>query len=478
MTFDHQVVAGAFIEILGEGGVLRSASDLRPYDEAARYAGGSAALVLRPKTTTEVSETVAYSLEKGLRLVPQGGNTGLVGGSTADSSGEQIVLSLERMSSLSFDVVNRTVRVQAGARLSSVNAALAEDGLFLPIDLGADPTVGGMAATNAAGARYIRYGDMRRQVFGLQVVLADRQGTVLELRRGLRKDNTGLDLRQLFIGSGGALGIITEVEFEAQPRPRQTAAALVVLQDFEAALPLLRHLEQEVGELLAAFEGMSRPAVVAALEHIPGLRDPFRGDVAPYVVLIELASAMPASALALSAVLETCLGEWLETAGDCAVDVLVGAPEQMWSLRHALSEGLRSKGRVVGFDLAFRRSDLPAFRRAALQCLGRDFPEFVVCDFGHIGDGGLHFNLVCDRNTELAASRMTALRERVYGLAVGEFGGSFSGEHGIGRENWPYYRTFTPPSVQDLASRVEAAIAEGPMGSVQFSGASRDPGRA
>ena len=467
MTVDRQTVASALTRILGEDGVLSSPSDLHAYDKAARYSGGAAALVLRPRTTKEVSQAVAYAVSHGLCLIPQGGNTGLVGGSTADASGEQIVLSLERMSALTVDAVNRSVRAQAGARLSAVNRALEPQALFLPIDLGADPSVGGMAATNAAGARYIRYGDMRRQVLGLQAVLGDSRGTIVELRRGLRKDNTGLDLRQLFIGSGGALGVITEVEFEVHARPRQAAAALVVLDGFEPALALLRHLEEHAGEMLAAFEGMSRNAVTAALEHVPGLRDPFSSTKAGFVVLIEVCTATPSAALDLPALLQGWLGALIETGLDGVLDILVGAPERMWALRHALSEGLRAKGRVIGFDLAFRRSDLAGFRRAALRRLSREFAEFAVCDFGHIGDGGLHFNLVCGGELEVPPVRVKALRDCVYALAD-EFGGSFSGEHGIGRENWAYYRSLTPANVQDLAGRVQTAIAEGPIGAVQF----------
>lgn len=468
---DAGSLAASLRAVVGDDGVLTPPDGLSAYNNAARYDGGQAALVVRPRSTKEVSAVVAGCALAGVRLVPQGANTGLVAGSTADGTGRQVVLSLERLTgTVEIDAVNRTARVAAGIRLSTLNAALEPYGLFLPIDLGADPTIGGMAATNTGGARFIRYGDMRRQVLGLQVVLADASGTVVELKGGLRKDNTGLDLRQLFVGSGGALGVITAVEVELQPRPRQAAAALVALSSPEAALPLLMRLERDAGAWLTAFEGMSRPAISAALAHAPGLRNPFPAGAPDYAVLIELSSSRPErdDEPPLSQALEVCLAEWMETEGGDAVDVLVGRPEPLWALRHAISEGLRAKGRVIGFDLAFRRSDVAPFRAAAVEVLARDFPEMEVCDFGHIGDGGVHFNLVAAADAALTPARLDALRMVVYDLAVRRFGGSFSGEHGLGRANIDGYRAFTPKVVRRLSGDIQAVFATAPFGAVDF----------
>lgn len=475
---DAERLAASLRAVVGDDGVLTAREDLNAYDTAARYDGGRAAMVVRARSTAEVSGVVAACAAAGVRVVPQGANTGLVAGSTADDTGGQVVLSLERLTgTLEIDAVNRTARVAAGVRLSALNAALEPHGLFLPIDLGADPTIGGMAATNTGGARFIRYGDMRRQVLGLQAVLADGAGTVVELKGGLRKDNTGLDLRQLFVGSGGALGVITAVEVELQPRPRQAAAALVALASPEAALPLLMRLERDAGEWLTAFEGMSRPAIAAALAHTPALRNPFAAGAPDYAVLIEFSSSRPerADEPTLSEVLEVCLADWIEAAGDDAVDVLVGRPEPLWALRHAISEGLRAKGRVIGFDLAFRRSDVAAFRAAAVEALARDFPEVEVCDFGHIGDGGVHFNLVAAADAPLAPARLETLRTVVYDLAVGRFGGSFSGEHGLGRANLDWYRALTPDLVRRLSGDVQAVFAATPFGAVDFTDLVRAP---
>lgn len=469
---ERERLIGDLSDLVGVGQILTEPEDMAAYDTAARYESGRAALVVRPRSTAEVSAVVAYCVGRGVRLVPQGANTGLVAGSTADASGCEVLLTLELLRApIAVDAANRTVRVGAGVRLSAINAALEPYGLFLPIDLGADPTIGGMAATNTGGARFIRYGDMRRHVLGLQVVLADRRGEVVELKGGLRKDNTGLDLRQLFVGSCGALGVITEVEVEVHPRPQQTAAALVMLADADAALPLLQHVERETGELLTAFEGMSQAALEAALEHAPNLRNPFPAGAPPYAVLVELATVRPlrSGEPPLTEVLEACLAAWLES-GEGALDVLVGAPEPLWAIRHAISEGLRAKGGVIGFDLSFRRSDLAAFRRLAVERLGREFPEVEVCDFGHIGDGGVHFNLVSRAEAPLAPDRMQALRTSVYDVAVRRFGGSYSGEHGLGRANLAWYRTFTPDLVRELSGGVQNVFAEAPLGAVDFVG--------
>lgn len=458
--------------IVGPKGLITEPAEMRGYEIAARYGEGRAALVVRPADVAEVSAVMALCVNRSVRVIPQGANTGLVGGSTPDGSGDQVVLSLDRLRQpLKVDAVNRTVEAGAGVRLSAVNDLLSPLGLWLPIDLGADPTIGGMAATNTGGARFIRYGDMRRQVLGLQVVLADEAGTVIELKRGVRKDNTGLDLRQLFVGACGGFGVITRVEMEVQRQPRQTAAALILLSDPAVALPLLAHFEREAGELLSAFEGMSGEALARALAHVPGLRDPFAGGgPPPYAVLVELSCVRPVriGETSIDKVLEACVAEWWERDDVATLDALIGPPEDLWALRHAISEGLRESGLLVGFDLAFRRSDLFAFRDAAVAMLAMEFPEFVVCDFGHIGDGGVHFNLVCLRAAAPDEARSRALRERVYELAVGQFGGSFSGEHGLGRVNLPFYQAYTPARVQELAGAVQRAFTATPLGVVDY----------
>ena len=459
----HSEALAAMVGPHGEmGGLILDPADRAAYETPARYAGGVAAAVVRPSTTQQVSAVVAYCVRHGLTFTPQGANTGLAEGSTPDMSGEHIVLSLDRLTGpLDIDVADRTATVGAGVRLWALNAALAPHGLFLPIDLGADPSLGGMAATNTGGARFLRYGDMRRHVLGLEVVLADAAGTVLQLSHGLRKDNAAIALRQLFVGGCGAFGIITKVTVEVHPLPRQTAAALLVPRDAEAVLPLLQAFEAEAGSTLTAFEGMSKAAMSRAIEHLPSLTNPFAGGVPDYAVLVELTRtwAPREGEASLDEVLQQIAGDVLERDDSPLVDALFGPTEKMWALRHGLSEGLRASGPVVGFDLSFRRRDLARFRREATTMLERDFPDYALCDFGHVADGGVHFNLV--RTGAADPARYQALREAVLVMAVDGFGASFSGEHGLGRAFQDAYDRFTPRLIQDYSAAMAAVFGTG-----------------
>ncbi len=450
--------------IVGEQNVLIGGA-MEGYETPARYARGRAAAVVRPASTAEVSAIVSYCVRNGLSFVPQSGNTGLVSNATPDDSGRQIVLSLERLRSpLDVNVANRSVRVGAGLRLSALNNELRPHGLFLPIDLGADPMIGGMIGTNTAGARFLRYGDMRRHVLGLQVVLADRDGTVLDFTSALRKNNTGIDFKQLFIGTGGAFGVVTQAALDVQPLPRQSATALVVPSDAtQAPFALLRLLEAQAGDCLTAFEGISANAMSAALTHMKSLTNPFGANVPDYAILIELATGAAVDDL------EDRLTRLLEQAAEQSIiaDAVVGKGEQLWALRHSLSPALRLAGHVLGFDLAFDRDRVLAFRSAISEELTRSFPEYRVCDFGHLGDGGVHFSLVRARDSA-SAERDAAVTDHVFDAAVTRFGGSFSGEHGIGRANQRIYDRYTPALHQQLASRLSQLFAVGNRGAVRF----------
>jgi FAD/FMN-containing dehydrogenase len=461
----------ALLQIVGPAGLLHEPADLLPYETAARYGRGSAAAVVRPADTAGVSAVLRHCVRRGLAFIPQSGNTGLVLGSTPDDSGRQIVLSLDRMRAPPrIDVGDRTATVAAGMRLSALNAALAPHDLFLPIDVSSDPMIGGMVATNTGGARFMRYGDMRRQVLALEVVLPDESGTVLQLSNGLRKDNAHLDLRQIFIGSCGAFGIITAATLEVQQRPRRSAVALRVPRDEDAVLDLLSAFEAEAGEYLTAFEGMSDAAMRHAFAHVPTLRNPFPDGLPAYAILVELtsASAYRAGEPTLDQVLESVVTQLAERQSAPLTDVRLGPPERLWALRHSLSEGLRAAGPLVGFDLSFRRSEVMAFRRVAIAQLATLFPEYQVCDFGHIGDGGVHFNLVQRTQEPLNPSRIKALRDHVVDLAVRDFGASFSGEHGIGRANQGAYDHITPAAIQKYSAAIAAVFTRMPAGAVRF----------
>jgi FAD/FMN-containing dehydrogenase len=464
----------ALVEILGANGVVQDSTSMAAYENGARYDRGNAAFVLRPRSTAEVSACVAYCVREHIALVPQSGNTGLVSGSTPDASGAQVVLSLDRMTQVfDLDIDNRSLRVDAGMRLSDINARLEHSGLFFPIDLGADPRVGGMLATNTGGSRFLKYGDVRRNTLGVTVVLADEAGTVVDLLSGLRKNNTGVDWKQLFVGTSGAFGIVTECVLNLERLPRQVSTAYLVPRAGIAVMPLLRMMEERLGAYLSAFEGMSGNAIAAALAHVPSLRNPFQnGGIPAYVILAEISRswAPRAGEQPLDAVLETVLGEIWEEDNAPLADAFVGPAHEMWALRHALSEGVKHAGRLVAFDLSFRRADVLAFCDWMKVELPRHFANVDIFDFGHIGDGGVHFNLVVDE--ALAGPVDGALEQRlrdwVYSIAVDRFGGSFSAEHGIGRKNQAYYDLYTQQKHKHLAAGLKQLTSPGRLGSVCF----------
>ncbi len=455
--------------IVGHRHVLTDAADMGPFVQAARYSGGRARLVVLPADAEQVSAVLRLCRERGVPVVPQGANTGLVGASTPDAGGRQVVLSLKRLTGLfDLDRANRAVAVGAGWDLDSLNQRLEPHGLFFPVDISSAPSVGGMIATNAGGSRVLRYGDMRRNVLALQAVLPD--GTVVGDLRGLRKNSTGLDLKQLFIGTGGSFGIVTAALLDLALLPRQVTTALVVPRDEEAVNDLMALVEARAGEFLSAFESMSGPALSAALHHRPQLRNPFTGAVPEETILVELMSATARdTGLDLEALLLSVLEEGYE-AGIIS-DAIPGPAAELWALRHAISEGLRGLGRVIGLDVSVSRGRMSAFRAAASAWVRAHFPELLICGFGHRGDGGDHFNLVIprDQDTAYPPERVAAVREGVYRLLVEEFQGSYSAEHGIGPVNLSHHQRFADPAQQAMARLLQSHLdPDGLLGRVRW----------
>jgi FAD/FMN-containing dehydrogenase len=445
---------------LGAEAVLTEAHDLARYEKGWRYGQGRALAVARPAATSEVARVLALCSAERVRVLPQGANTGLVGASTPDATGDMVVLSLERMSrGLDIDPVDRTVAADGGVLLSQLDAALAEHGLMFPIDLGADPTVGGMVATNAGGTRLLRYGDVRQNLLGLEVVLAD--GSVLDLMTALRKNNTGLDAKQLFVGTSGVWGVVTRAVLRVVPRPAQRATALVGARDGATVLALLAHLERGLGDVLTAFEVVSAAALEPVFRYQPRLRNPFAPALPPYIVLVELATTLAADRLALEDLLEGTLGALVEEpAGEGLTDVFPGKPAELWDIRHHVSESHRHEGDVLGLDISVPRSSLSAFIEAARELLSRSYPFVRLCDFGHWGDGGVHLNLIWD---PAAAPRPTGelkaeLQPLMYDLALTRFRGSYSAEHGVGPHNQLFYDRYTPERVREICRTLKQRL--------------------
>ena len=458
---DRAEVAAALAGILGgEGAVVTEPHELARYEQGWRYGHGKALAAVRPRTTGEVARVLAFATERAIRVIPQGANTGLVGASTPDASGAMLVLGFERLSAeLDIDVVDRTVRAGAGVLLSTLDAALAEKGLLFPIDLGADPSVGGMIATNAAGTRVLRYGDVRRNVLGLEAVLAD--GTVLDFMSPLRKNNTGFDPRQLFIGTSGVFGVVTRAVLRVVPRPAQQATALVGAKDGAAVLDLLTHLERGLGDVLSAFEAMSDSALDPVFRYQPRLRNPFAGAMPPYVVMVELSTSLPAERLDLPALLEETLVAFVEEdAAERITDVFPGKPADLWDIRHHISESHRHEGEVLAFDISVPRASLNEFVDAARALVARSYPFIRATDYGHWGDGGVHLNLLWkEENAPRPTPELKAeIQPLLYDLAVARFGGSFSAEHGVGPHNQAFYDKYTPELVKDVCRALKARL--------------------
>src|SRR5438034_889489 len=457
---DRAEVVRSLREPAGEGAALAEPHELARYEQGWRYGQGKALAAVRPSRTEDVARVLAFASSQGIRVVPQGANTGLVGGSTPDASGEMLVLSLERLSRIvAIDAVDRSVTAEGGVLLSQLETALAEQGMMFPIDLGADPTVGGMIATNAAGTRVLRYGDIRQNLLGLEVVLAD--GTVLDLMTTLRKNNTGLDAKQVFVGTSGVFGIVTRAVLRVVPRPAQRATALVGAAEGASVLQLLSHLEQHLGDVLSAFEVVSAESLAPVFRYQPRLRNPFGASLPPYTVLVELSTTLPADRVSLDDLLETTLGAMIEGgAGEGITDVFPGKPAELWDIRHHVSESLRHEGEVLGLDISVPRSSMPSFVEAARDLLAPDYPFVRVCDFGHWGDGGVHLNLVWKKEDaprptpELKAE----LQPLIYDLAMTRFRGSFSAEHGIGPHNQAFYDRYTPALVKEVCGLLKARL--------------------
>lgn len=432
-------------------------ADIEPrYLEPARYAPGQAAALLRPATAAQVAELVALAAAHDLTLVPQGAHTGLVRAATPTDARRHVLLATDRLREhFDFDPLDRTLRVSAGYKLSEINERLEAQGLFFPIDLSADPSVGGMLAHNTGGTRMLRYGDVRANTLGLTVVLP--QGQVLQAGRGLQKDNTGLALQQLFVGSSGSLGLITEATLKLHPLPRQRAAALVAPADVDAVLPLYQALmASELAGLVSAFEGISQPALQAALEHLGDAGKLFDGQLPEYALLIELASELPAARLDLNALLQEVLEREFESGR--VVDAVIGADEEIWALRHSISEGLRDWGKVIGFDISLPRRHFMRFRAEGAAWLAEHFPPARLADFGHLGDGGLHFNLAWPHEAPpLDTEAMARLRAGINNIVL-RLVGSFSAEHGVGPQIQQAYWQLSDPVGLRLAGEIQVLL--------------------
>jgi FAD/FMN-containing dehydrogenase len=429
------VLSDRLREVVGPAGLVTDAAGMSGYLTDWRHAyGGSAAAVVRPGNTAEVAAVLGLCREAGVPVVPQGGNTGLCGGSMPDSSGRQVVLSLTRMSRIrAIDPVNQTITAEAGVVLQSVQEAAAAAGRLFPLSLGAEGscTIGGNLATNAGGTGVLRYGTMRDLTLGLEVVLPD--GRIWNGLRGLRKDNTGYDLKQLFIGAEGTLGVITAAVLKLFPAVRSRATAWVALPAPQAAVDLIGIFQELCGDRLTGFEIMSRQSVDVVLRHQAGARDLFAA-VHPWYALVELSDTRPDAGL--DGLLESGLADAVDR-GVAADAVVASSPAQvarLWALREGISEAQNHEGPSLKHDVTVPVSSIPAFVERTDRALQAALPGIRLMTYGHIGDGNLHYNLSKPPGDGDDAFRARAdeLARIVYD-STSSFGGSISAEHGLGQ---------------------------------------------
>ena len=448
-------------QAVGPQSVLTAAADLEPYvvDWRGVYRG-TAAAVVRPANTAEVAAVMKLCAETGTPLVPQGGNTGMCGASVPNAGGGEIVMALSRMNKIiEVDPLNNTLTAEAGCVLANIQQAAADAGRLFPLSLGAEGScqIGGNLSTNAGGVNVLRYGNTRDLVLGLEVVLPD--GRIWNGLRGLRKDNTGYDLKHLFIGAEGTLGIITATTLKLFPRPAANATAWIAVRDPEAALQLLALMRRHCNDRITAFELISRHSLELVWRHVPGTRDPMAAP-SPWYVLTELADAGDEQTLRadLERALEAALTE--ELVIDAVIAENRTQAQALWHMRESIPEGARQEPVMVyRHDIAVAVGRIPEFIREAQAALEKRFPDVRLICFGHLGDGNLHYNAYLpDRlRSDAAARDAHDVTTTVYDI-VQQYGGSFSAEHGIGLSKVAELAHYKSPVELDLMRTVKRAL--------------------
>ena len=421
---------------------------------------GNAIAAAQPETAEGVAAIVRWCAEHRVHIVPQGGNTGLVGGGVPYGTGTALVLSLTRLAAVRrVDTVNNTITAEAGCLLTSLQSAARNAGRLYPLSLASEGscTLGGNLATNAGGVQVLRYGNARELCLGIEVVTAE--GEIWSSLRGLRKDNTGYDLRDLYIGSEGTLGVITAATMKLYPLPQAQATAMVAVQDIRSALNLLTLAQARLDASVTAFELVEETCIALALKHFPSqCRRPLAAP-SPYSLLIETSSGGDAGGAqgALQQVLQEAADR--EMLLDAAIATSLDQARAFWRLREFAAEAQMKEGPNFKHDIALPLSALAQFVADARRGLGERFPSCGLVVFGHLGDGNLHFNVVPPRNLDAQAFEAleSQVNRLVYDLVDG-FGGSISAEHGLGRSKIEENERYKPQTELALTARIKHAL--------------------
>ena len=426
-------ILSRFAAIVGERYAITDPAAQAPYLVEMRglYASRTP-MVLRPGSVAEVAAILKLASETATAIVPQGGNTGMVGGAVADERRNEIILSLTRLDKIrEVDPGSSTMTCEAGVVLANAQAAAADADRLFPLSLGGEgsATIGGNLSTNAGGTGALAYGVARDLVLGVEVVLAD--GSVMNGLNKLKKDNTGYDLKNLFIGAEGTLGVITAAVLKLFPRPRSIATAFIGVPSPEAALALLNLARDRAAGTVTGFEIMPRLLIEFAVKHGPGIRDPL-GSAHPWYVLFEITSQ---ASEGLSTSVEDFLAHAAERGlvDDAVIAANLDQAKALWRLRHMLTEVQNPEGGSIKHDVSVPVAAVPAFIAEATAAAQALIPGCRPMPFGHLGDGNIHFNVTQPAGSDKQEylDRWDAMNERVHDV-VAKFGGSISAEHGIG----------------------------------------------
>lgn len=445
--------------IVGHNNYVDSKDQIEPYvkDIWGKY-NGITPIVLKPTSTKTVSEIVKFCNENNIGVVPQGGNTGLVGGGIPSISGNEIVISMEKMNSIcDIDCVNYTMTVESGCILSDVQDVALKSKRLFPLSLGAEGScqIGGNLSTNAGGTAVLKYGNAKELVLGLEVVLPD--GEIYDGLRRLRKDNTGYDLKQLFLGSEGTLGIITKAVLKLFPLPADKVTSLVALPSLESAPKLLASLREITGDDITAFEYMDR-SCIDILEIHTDLQDPF-GEKYNHFALIELTSSRKDAGL--QELLEKTFSRAVEN--ENVVDAIVAVSEsqasRLWKMREMLPEVYRLQGGGLSFDISVPVSSVPEFIRLATMYCKDSYAKGTILTFGHIGDGNVHFIFMKPSNIDMDDFLLHTkdISVIMYDTAA-KFDGSFSAEHGVGVTKKPELQHYKSNNELKLMRTIKKSI--------------------
>ena len=461
-------IIAALHAIVGDAGLKTGDTDTESFltDWHGQYRGRSLAVVM-PETTEQVSKVMALADAHDIVVVPQGGNTGFMGGATPDDAGNSILLSLRRMNRIrEIDATNMSMTVEAGCVLQTLHDTTEKQGLYFPLNLAAKGscTIGGNLGTNAGGLNVVRYGTTRELTLGVEVVLMG--GRVLNLLGGLRKDNTGYDLRHLFVGSEGTLGVITAATMKLFPQPVALATSFAEVRDVSAAVELLHRLQAASGGGVEAFELIPADILHVVFHHFPEIPQPLatRGAMN---VLMEIGSSNPASSIADDSgetPLQTIMQETLATAFEdgLVIDATIATSEArrraLWDVRENAPESHKRSRGVARSDISLAQSSLAPFYEDMVAAVKAVDPTIRICGYGHLGDGNLHFNLVAD---ERSNSEFDSKKDQLYELIyehVAKYNGSISAEHGIGQTKRAQLAKVKAPEVLDVMRAIKASI--------------------